>query len=284
MSSTALSASPPAFSSIPLPSVPSLDTTWYLNPPDPLPSPTATQPPNSSPFPINSLSCGEGTHAPPSVDGLASYLASLNLTSSSQIQLYQSPKGLALYRSYYLLKHVFKHTGEITILQTPYTTPPPSPLPSYSPYTTLGASLPLPPTWGPLVTKSYVKSILSSSSHLILDARPYPRFTAEVKETRPGCKSGHIKGSKSLPFPLLCSPDLTSLLSPSSLRPILQSRGVSLTDPTQKIILTCGSGVTACYIAVALEACGVEQGRIAVYEGSWAEWGTSGEEVVEGPE
>ncbi|GMH73958.1 hypothetical protein TL16_g06331 [Triparma laevis f. inornata] len=239
LSTSAIRMSSSTFPTAPLASVPSLDTTWYLNPPSPLPSPTSTQPPFPSPFAVNSLSCGPGTHAPPSPTGLSSYLTSLSIKSTDPIQLYQSPKGLALYRSYYLLKHVFNHSGSISILQTPYTTSHSET--SYTPYTTTGTPLTIPDTWGPLVSKTYVKKNLESDDHVILDARPYLRFTAEQKETREGCTSGHIKGSKSLPFPQLCADDLTALKSISECQEIFESKGVDFSSD-QKIILTCGSG------------------------------------------
>ncbi len=103
--------------------------------------------------------------------------------------------------------------------------------------------------------------------HAILDARSAPRFRGEVDEPRPGLRRGHIPKSTSVPFATLMNPDGT-LRSPDALRVTLAAAGVDLTKPA---ITTCGSGVTAAIINLALERIGKTDH--ALYDGSWAEWG-----------
>ena len=101
---------------------------------------------------------------------------------------------------------------------------------------------------------------------LILDARSQARFLAVEKEMREGLRSGHIPGSKCMPFSELLNNGY--LKSDDQLRVLLQERGVTESCP---VITTCGSGVTAAVISLALECIGVSE--VALYDDSWTEWG-----------
>lgn len=101
----------------------------------------------------------------------------------------------------------------------------------------------------------------------ILDARAAPRFRGEVPEPRPGLRSGHIPGSRNLPFGTLLQPDGT-MKPVAELRQVFDDAGVDLSKPA---ITTCGSGVTAAIISLALERIGHR--NHALYDGSWSEWG-----------
>jgi thiosulfate/3-mercaptopyruvate sulfurtransferase len=107
--------------------------------------------------------------------------------------------------------------------------------------------------------------------HEILDARPAGRFRGEEPEPRPGLRSGHIPGSKSVPGKSLMNDDGT-LKSPEALRAVFDAAGVDLAKPA---ISACGSGVAAAQINLALEVVGHR--RHALYDGSWAEWGMYGD-------
>jgi thiosulfate/3-mercaptopyruvate sulfurtransferase len=104
-------------------------------------------------------------------------------------------------------------------------------------------------------------------THTILDARPAGRFTGEVPEPRPGLRQGHIPGSANVPFTTLMNPDGT-MKSPTALRSMLREAGIDLRKP---VITTCGSGISASTLALALERIGKTDW--SVYDGSWAEWG-----------
>jgi len=107
--------------------------------------------------------------------------------------------------------------------------------------------------------------------HEIIDARSATRFRGEEEEPRPGLRAGHIPGSKNLHYARLLNPDGT-MKSPEDLRAVFADAGVDLAKPA---ITTCGSGVTAAIISLALERIG--HPRHALYDGSWAEWGMYGD-------
>ncbi len=100
----------------------------------------------------------------------------------------------------------------------------------------------------------------------IADARSFGRFTGEEPEPRPGLRSGHIPGSVSTPIGTLHRNGL--IKSADELRAQFEATGLDLTKP---IITSCGSGITACAVSLALQVAGARD--VAVYDGSWTEWG-----------
>ena len=114
-----------------------------------------------------------------------------------------------------------------------------------------------------------VAAALVSGAAQIVDARGAPRFRGEAPEPRPGLRSGHMPGARNLPFDRLLPPE-GRLKPPVALTEAFREAGVDLARP---IVATCGSGVTASVLALALEVLGAPA---AVYDGSWAEWGLEG--------
>lgn len=103
--------------------------------------------------------------------------------------------------------------------------------------------------------------------HEIIDARAANRFSGEASEPRPGLRSGHIPGAKNVPFGNVLNDDGT-MKDADALRQTFESAGVDLDKPA---ITSCGSGVTAAVLCLALERMGKTD--YSLYDGSWSEWG-----------
>ncbi len=109
----------------------------------------------------------------------------------------------------------------------------------------------------------------------IVDARAPGRFRGEEPEPRQGLRSGHIPGSRNVYYGDLLNPDKT-MKSPEEIRALFEKAGVDLTKP---LVTSCGSGVTAAILSLALNRIG--HTRNAVYDGSWSEWGAYADLAVE---
>ncbi|WP_171188195.1 3-mercaptopyruvate sulfurtransferase [Ruegeria sp. HKCCC2117] len=112
-----------------------------------------------------------------------------------------------------------------------------------------------------------VSAAAKLADHEIIDARSAGRFTGAEAEPREGLRSGHIPGSRNVPFGQLLNTDST-MKSPEDCRAIFEAAGVDLSKPA---ITSCGSGVTAAILSLALERMGKKDHSL--YDGSWAEWG-----------
>lgn len=108
-----------------------------------------------------------------------------------------------------------------------------------------------------------------NQNSLILDARPSERFSGEVDEPRPGLRSGHIPNSKNLPFMELLEGFDRRLLSVDQIKGKFEATSFSA---DKEIVCSCGSGVTACILALGLHLMGHQQ--VKIYDGSWTEWGS----------
>ena len=114
---------------------------------------------------------------------------------------------------------------------------------------------------------SEVLQAINDDHFAILDARSYQRFYGQVPEPREGVRSGHIPHSKNLPFANVL--DENQAMKPvEELTVMLQQLGLS---QDKKLIFSCGSGVTACILALAATQSGYE--NLSVYDGSWSDWG-----------
>lgn len=116
--------------------------------------------------------------------------------------------------------------------------------------------------------KARVLANIDSKAAQLLDARAPERFRGEAPEPRPGMRGGHVPGAGNLPFALLVQPATGTLRSPAELRAIIDAAGLVAARP---VACSCGSGVTACVVALGLHEAGITDA--AIYDGSWTEWG-----------
>lgn len=127
---------------------------------------------------------------------------------------------------------------------------------------------------GRVATLADVKAIVESGAEQIADARSAGRFEGTEPEPRQGLRGGHMPGAKSLPFPTITKDG--KLLPPDQLKKAIADAGISLDKP---VVTSCGSGVSAAIISLALETLGHNDNRL--YDGSWAEWGSLPDTPVE---
>ena len=120
-----------------------------------------------------------------------------------------------------------------------------------------------------------MKANLGTRHEQVLDARSRGRFAGTEPEPRAGLRGGHIPGSLSLPYDELHAADGT-LRPPDALRDAFVAARLDLARP---VVTTCGSGITASVLALALHRVG--RPDVAVYDGSWTEWASRGDTPVE---
>ncbi|WP_305369074.1 sulfurtransferase [Photobacterium leiognathi] len=123
----------------------------------------------------------------------------------------------------------------------------------------------LQPEW--VIDADGLNQLLADDSVAVIDARPRARFLGSVKEPRAGIRSGHMPNAKNLPFAKLLNDGHFVELAE------IQTKFDDISRPDQRLIFSCGSGITACILALAAHRVG--RNVLTVYDGSWTEWGAN---------
>ncbi|MGF1749302.1 MULTISPECIES: sulfurtransferase [Vibrio] len=224
--------------------------------------------PQSQRFDYDNVFCDSNSplpHMMPSELVFNQLASQLGITPTSTIVVYDNSGTFASPRAWWMLKalgleHVYVLSGGLPAwkahqypVDTAFVTPQPSTLEqTIDPERFLNAE--------------QVLAIANKRSRTIIDARAHARFNGEVKEPREGLRSGHIPSSVCLPF--------LELMRNGTLKPVneLEPLFSSINDDKHTpLVFSCGSGVTACILALGASMCGYH--NLAVYDGSWTEWG-----------
>ncbi|MCY0147109.1 3-mercaptopyruvate sulfurtransferase [Hoeflea sp. G2-23] len=205
-------------------------------------------------------------HTLPSTDDFARAAASLGLSQTDIIVVYDGPGMFSAPRVWWMLRifgadNVYVLDGGFDAWKTEErpvdTGAPASPEPGQF-VATFNAQA--------VAGFDAMRTIIDNQSVQIADARGPGRFTGVEAEPRAGMRSGHMPGARNVPFTILSNGGKLKPLS--ELREILESTGLDLDQP---VVTTCGSGVTAAVITLALQSVGHRDNML--YDGSWSEWG-----------
>lgn len=204
-------------------------------------------------------------HMLPSPEQFAEQVSALGLGSDCRIVAYDGMGLLSAARVWWMFR-VFGHDN-VAVLDgglpkwlresRPVASGPAKPAPR-----------PFTPHFRPEMVRNWQEMLAASKAgSQMIDARSGGRFAGTEPEARAGLRGGHIPGASSLPYTTLLKPDQT-MLSPTDLERRFHDAGI---DPAKPVIASCGSGVTACVLALGLYEIGAQDA--AVYDGSWTEWG-----------
>ena len=216
-------------------------------------------------------------HMAPSPERFAELMGGLGIGDSTRVVAYDRVGMMTVGRAWWMLRY-FGHES-VSILDggfvkwamegRPTETGPAAPRPA-------PAGFSAEPRADRISDLDTILAGLDGTGAQILDARAPGRFAGTEPEPRPGCRSGHIPGSANLPYNRLVDPETGTVRPPDELRALFADAGIDVGKP---VTTTCGSGVTASLLAFGLHLIG--QDEVAVYDGSWSEWGMRTDTPVE---
>jgi thiosulfate/3-mercaptopyruvate sulfurtransferase len=213
-------------------------------------------------------------HMLPDAASFAADVAALGLGSDHVIIVYDAHGLMSAARVWWMFR-VFGHDA-VAVLDGGL----PKWLAEGRPIETGNAAAAKPVRFNPRFRPELVRDLASVAGDLemrraqVVDARGRGRFNGTEPEIRPGIRSGHMPGAKNLPYTELLAADAT-FLPPGTIAAKLREAEI---DPDRPIVASCGSGVTACVLALGLYLIGRK--HAAVYDGSWTEWGGRKDTVV----
>lgn len=222
--------------------------------------------PGSLRFDFDDVLCDHDTSLPhmmPSPDFFTDEMQKLGVNSESaivvydKVGIYSSPRAWWMFRALGHSQVAVLDGGLPTWIQAGYETVPILATPKGR------GNFASTPQGGLIVDSDFVVYALTDSAFSVMDARSADRFHGRESEPRPGLRGGHMPGAVNLPYTDVL--ENGRLSSKSALQKIFEQY------KDKKMIFSCGSGVTACVLALAAEQAGYKD--LAVYDGSWSEWG-----------
>ncbi|MEM7569704.1 MAG: 3-mercaptopyruvate sulfurtransferase [Pseudomonadota bacterium] len=210
----------------------------------------------------------------PPFEKFASHMRKLGIGDGNRIVMYDNSAIASAFRGWWLLRY-FGHS-DVAVLDGGLVKwqaeerpvdflPPPERLRHFTPRINSFA----------LRSRDQMLSNIESKAEQVVDARSAERFSGATPEPRPNMRAGHIPGAMNVPYSALFKPDNT-FKDDTDIAAAFESAGIDLTKP---IVTTCGSGVTASVLAFALEKIGARE--VALYDGSWADWGGRSDTPIE---
>jgi len=212
-------------------------------------------------------------HMLPGAEAFAAEVEALGVDGDSRVVIYDTHGLFGAARGWWMFR-VFGHE-RVAVLDGGLAAWQAQDLPLETGTPAAGAGGTLPPRFRPELVRTLeqVRSALGDDAEQIVDARPSGRFRGDQPEPRPGLRPGHIPGSVNVPFDRMIDPSTHRLRPPDELRRLFEALD------SRPVVCSCGTGVSACALAFGLHRLGRDE--VAVYDGSWAEWGGHGDTPVE---